>query len=148
MDDSKNALRAVQYVAQFYNPQNKVTLLNIIKDTEALCEIDSPELTPYFNAQKSSFCSLEEKKRELVNTAMAEAREILITAGFDEKNVAIKTKTKKKGIARDIVVESKEGYTTIIMGRRGLTGAREFFLGSVSQKVLNLARDISVLMVE
>ncbi len=34
------------------------------------------------------------------------------------------------------------------LGRRGLSGLKKFFLGSVSQKVLHAVKDISVLIVE
>jgi nucleotide-binding universal stress UspA family protein len=33
------------------------------------------------------------------------------------------------------------------MGRRGLSGIKEFFLGSVSQKVLQSAKAVSVVLV-
>ena len=55
--------------------------------------------------------------------------------------------TRKKGIARDIIDEARNGYDTVVMGKRGLSGIKEFFLGSVSQKVLNGAKDVSVLLV-
>jgi nucleotide-binding universal stress UspA family protein len=34
------------------------------------------------------------------------------------------------------------------MGKRGLSGIKDFILGSVSQKVFNTAKDISVLVVD
>jgi nucleotide-binding universal stress UspA family protein len=33
------------------------------------------------------------------------------------------------------------------LGKRGLTGIREFFMGSTSQKVIQLAKEASVLVV-
>ncbi|NNL41126.1 MAG: universal stress protein, partial [Desulfobacterales bacterium] len=52
-----------------------------------------------------------------------------------------------KGVARDIVKEAQSGYNTIVLGRRGQSGIKEFILGSVSQKVFHLVKDISVLVV-
>jgi nucleotide-binding universal stress UspA family protein len=54
---------------------------------------------------------------------------------------------RKKGIARDIINEAHAGYDTVVMGKKGLSGIKEFFLGSVSQKVLHGAEDLSVLLV-
>jgi len=34
-----------------------------------------------------------------------------------------------------------------VMGRRGLSGIKEFFMGSISQKVLALALDVPILLV-
>ncbi|MDI6687291.1 MAG: universal stress protein [Desulfobacterales bacterium] len=146
-DDSENAMRAVEFIEKFFTSDSKVTLFNVIEDTVALCEMNSPELTPYFKSQQSSFCILEDKKKNLVGSALKKAREKLIDAGFKAKNVNIKTKSKKKGVARDIVKEAQSGYNAIVMGRRGLSGIKDFILGSISQKVFNLVKDISVLIV-
>lgn len=147
IDDSENARRAVEFVANFFAPDNKITLFNVIPDTAALCAMNSPELTPYFKSQQSSFCLLEEKKRELVNQAVQKAKNILMDAGFDERNITVKSELKKSGVARDIVREAESDYDVIVLGRRGLSGIKDFILGSVSQKVFNLAKDISVLVV-
>ena len=147
IDDSENAVRAVEFIAHSFSTDNQITLFNVITDTAALCEMNSPELTPYFKSQQSSFCVLEEKKKELVNHAVQKAKNILMDAGFDENNITVKSGVKKSGVARDIVKEAKSGYNVIVMGRRGVSGIKEFILGSVSQKVFNLAKDISVLVV-
>ena len=147
IDDSENARRAVEFVANFFTPVNKITLFNVIPDTAALCAMNSPELTPYFISQQSSFCLLEEKKKELVNEAIKKAKEILLEAGFNENNIAAKSEIKKSGVARDIVNEAKSGYSVIVMGRRGLSGIKDFLLGSVSHKVFNAAKDVSILVV-
>jgi nucleotide-binding universal stress UspA family protein len=147
IDDSENAVRAVEFIANSFTTDNKITLFNVITDTAALCEMNSPELTPYFKSQQSSFCVLEEKKKDLVNQVVQKARNILMDAGFDENNITVKSEVKKSGVARDIVKEAESGYNVIVMGRRGVSGIKEFILGSVSQKVFNLAKDISVVVV-
>ena len=146
-DDSENAMRAVAYIAKYFSADRKITLFNIAQDTAALCDMNSPALTPYFKSQQSSFCTLEDKKKSLVDSALQKAREKLMTAGFEDKNVTIKTESKKKGVARDIAKEAQSGYNTIVLGRRGQSGIKEFLLGSVSQKVFHLVKDISVLVV-
>jgi nucleotide-binding universal stress UspA family protein len=147
MDDSENAQRAVAFVSESFSPQNTITLFNVMLDTATLCNMESPELTPIFRAQQSSFCALEDKKRELVNTAMDKARRLLTSAGFAEDNIKTKIANKRRGVARDILEEAGNGYDLIVIGRRGLTGVKEFFLGSTSHKVFTGARDISVLIV-
>jgi len=147
IDDSENALRAVAFVAKTFSTDNRVTLLNVMLDTATLCNMDSPELIPYFKVQQSAFCTLEDKKRELVKEAANKARETLLGAGFSADNITIKIQDKKKGVARDILAEGEQGYDLIVIGRRGISGIKEFFMGSISQKVLNGAKDISVLIV-
>ena len=146
-DDSENAMRAVQYVAETYSPDNQITLFSVLHDTAALCDMNSPELTPYFKSQQQAFCTLEEKKKSLVSTALAKAKDLLLNAGFDGESISIKTEPKKKGIARDLVAEAKSGYDLVVIGRRGISGIKEYFFGSISQKVLQLLDDTSILIV-
>jgi nucleotide-binding universal stress UspA family protein len=146
-DDSENAMRAVDFIAKNFKATGHVTLLSIIQDTESLCAMNSPELTPYFKSEQSNFCYLEEKKKELVQDAMERAKSILIGGVFSEKNIETKIQTKEHGIAQGIIKESQSGYDILAMGRRGVSGVKEFFLGSVSQKVFNHAKDISIVLV-
>ncbi|TFG44032.1 MAG: universal stress protein [Syntrophobacterales bacterium] len=146
-DDSENAMRAVDYVARFLAKDCRVTLFSVIPDTATLCDMNSPELTPYFKSQRDAFCVLENKKKEILTGAQLKARTLLVSNGFDEKQIQIKSDTKKKGIARDIAAEAQLGYDLIVVGRRGMSGIKEFFLGSTSQKILHLAQEVSNLIV-
>ncbi len=146
MDDSDNAFRSVELVARSFSSDNTIVLFNVMLDTAALCNMESPELTPLFRSQQLNFCVLEDKKRELVTAAMKRARDLLITAGFDEKNIEIRIENKKKDVARDILTEAENRYDMIVMGRRGISGFKEFFLGSISHKVFTGAKNISVLI--
>ena len=147
IDDSENALRAVEFVSNSFSTDNQVTLFNVIPDMATLCEMNSPELTPYFTSQQSAFCLLEDKKKELVGQALKKAKTMLLDAGFHENNITTKAALKNKGIARDIIQEAYDGYNVLVMGKRGVSGIKDFLLGSVSQKVFSLAKDVSVLFV-
>jgi nucleotide-binding universal stress UspA family protein len=146
-DDSDNAMRAVAYIANLLTKDSRITLFSVAPDTAAICELQSPELTPYFKAQQDSLCALEEKKREIISAAQLKAKALLMENGFKENQIRIKAEPKKKGIARDIVAEAKAGYDLVVMGRRGLAGIKELFMGSISQKVLALALDVPILLV-
>ena len=147
IDDSENAMRAVEYVSKTMTSDHEVTLFSVIPDSMAICDMNSPELVPYFQAQQESFCFLEEQKRKLMTNALENAKNLLIKAGFEAKAISVRANPKKMGVARDIVEEAKKGYTMIVLGRRGLSGIKEFFMGSISQKVLHLTKDASVLLV-
>jgi len=146
-DSSENALRAVEYVARSFSSEDTVNLFHVFSDTAVLCDMHSPELAEYFVAQQSSFCLLEEKKKEHVKEAMEKAKTLLQDAGFQEKNIGFKLEIKKRGIARDILREAEDGYDLIVIGRRGLSSIAEFFIGSISQKILNAAKKSAVLVV-
>ena len=147
IDDSENAIRAVEFITKSFTQDHRITLFSVILDTPAICDMNNPSLTPYFMAQKAAFCSVEDKKRAFVKEALQKAKGLLLNAGFEEKNITIKVEDKKKGVARAIIQEADLGYDTIVLGRRGLSGIQEFFLGSVSQKVLQSAKTVSVVLV-
>jgi len=147
-DDSENAMRAVEYVANRFTKENQITLFSIVPDTAALCDMNSPSLIPYFTEKQAVFCGLEDQKKELIDKAMLRAKDILLKAGFEDKQISMKVQTKKNGVARDISDEARSGYDTIVAGRRGLSAVKEFIFGSVSQKLLHMAEDVSIIVVD
>ena len=134
VDDSENAGRAVNFLADNFVRDLQITLFSVCPDTASLCEMDSPALIPYFKSRQSDFCVLEDEKKKLVQEALDGAREELMEKGFSPENIEVKLLTKKEGVARDIVSEALLGYDLIIMGRRGVSAVKEFFLGAFPKK--------------
>ncbi len=149
MDESDNSARAVEFVGKCIKQDADILLFSVLLNTEAMCAMQGPALTPYFVAEQSSFCILEDKKKELMKEALEKARQKLIQQGFDEKRIKTKTVERNKGIARDIISEANSGgFDLVVLGRRGLSGIMEFIMGSVSQKVLHGVHKASVLLVD
>jgi len=146
-DDSENAMRAIEFIADTFDKDNEISLFHVIQDTAALCDMNSPELTPYFVSQQTSFCTLEDQKKSLVEQAVEKAKDRLVSAGFSDRKIHIKLAVKKKNVAKDIIDEAHNGYGLIVLGRRGVSGIKDFLLGSISQKVLQLANEGSILFV-
>ena len=147
-DDSKNAVRAVEHVARYFKQDSEVTLFSVIPDYDFKCLMDLTALNPDQIEVHDSICSdLQNEKKRQVELLLQQAKNILVKSGFDKKNVTIKIDRKSSDVARDIVKEASTGYHTIVMGRRGRSALKEFFLGSISQKVLHAAKDKSVLIV-
>jgi len=147
IDESEGALKAVRFVAESMSKEHKVTIYSIVPNTLLICQMHDETFTPYFLAQRDAFCSLEDRKRDLLRDTQNKAREILLSAGFPRQNVELKLDKEEKGVAKDIINEAEKGYDIVVLGRRGLSGLKEFFLGSVSQKVLQGAKDITVVLV-
>jgi nucleotide-binding universal stress UspA family protein len=146
-DDSENAMRAVKFAAQHFLRDASVTLFSVLEDTSTLCAMNSPELTPYFKSEQKAFCTLEDKKRELVETAVQAARRYLVEAGFDNDNVKVKTQQRSGSVARDIISEAESGYDVVLIGKKGVSGLQDFLFGSVAQKVLQGVKNTAVLAV-
>jgi nucleotide-binding universal stress UspA family protein len=147
-DDSDNAMRAVAAITDFVTNEARVTLFHVAMNTEALCKMNSPELTPYFKSQQSTFCTMEDKKKELVDKAMQTAKTKLIEAGFAADNINLKLDNLRDGVAQDIIREAADGYDLIVLGRQGTSGVKQFLFGGTSQKVLSASKNASVLVVK
>jgi nucleotide-binding universal stress UspA family protein len=149
LDNSNNSLKAVKYVADNVMPTAMVTMFSVLPDPTAACELDGPSLAPIFKQNIKTFCTIEDAKKAAVEGFMEEAQKTLVKAGFPSKNVAIRIRKKKVGIARDILKEVERGkYDTIVIGRRGLSGIKQYVFGSVSNKVLHLAKKVAVVLVD
>ncbi|MDY6904635.1 MAG: universal stress protein [Thermodesulfobacteriota bacterium] len=147
-DESENAMRAVDFVGTNMPGESSVTLFHVVLDTESICSLHSPELVPYFKSQQAAFCTLEDKKKEVVGAAMESARNALIQCGFDANSVTTKVVNREKGIARDILAEIQKGeYDLVVLGKKGLSGIKEFIMGSIPQKIVQHASGASVLLV-
>jgi len=149
LDNSKNSLKAINYVANTFKPAATITMFSVLPDPTAACELDGPSLIPIFKENIRTFCIIEDAKKAAVQGFMDEAKKSLVKAGFPAKNISIRVRKKKVGIARDIVKEAQQGkYDTLVVGRRGLSSIQQFMLGSVSNKVLHTAKKITIIIVD
>lgn len=148
-DDSDNAMRAVDFIGAHLSLDCRITLFSVLPDTESLCLMQSPELTPYFLEQQTVFCILEEKRKEVLLAAQQQAGDCLANCGFPADLITMKSNKRQKGIARDIINEADSGaYDLVVLGKKGHSAIKDFFMGSVSQKVLNGVKKASVLLVD
>jgi nucleotide-binding universal stress UspA family protein len=148
LDDSANAMRAVEQIAGTYSPENQITLYSALPEVDFRCIMDLNSLNREQLELHYSLCDdMQIQKKHQVELALKRAKNLLLQSGFAEKNITIKIDRGSSDIARDIVNESDSGHDIIVMGRRGRSALKEFILGSISQKVLHSVKDKSVLIV-
>ncbi len=79
--------------------------------------------------------------RQEIQGVFDKAERQLIEAGFQADAVSSKMMFGAKSRAEAIAKEASDNeYDTIVMGRRGLSGVKDFFIGRVSNKVIHIAR--------
>jgi nucleotide-binding universal stress UspA family protein len=141
IDGSENAMRAVDHLSfmlnSCWNSETQVRLLNIRPD---FITFSGPIIIPHLSAGKEY-----EKKTDFF---LKKAEEMIQEADLPPGQVDRKIYLKSTDIARTILSEAQKGdYGTIVIGRRGISKAKEFFMGSVSNKILQQAVDKAVWIV-
>jgi nucleotide-binding universal stress UspA family protein len=141
VDESENARRAVSYVAQILAGIKgfKVLILHVIRQPEE----------DYFPTSSEKNRWLGQYKLK-VDAMLKDYRQILIRAGFAPEDVSVRSTLRYcPSLAECILAErDQSGYSTIVVGRQGLSRSEEFLFGSVSSKIVNHARDCTIWVVE
>jgi nucleotide-binding universal stress UspA family protein len=141
VDESENARRAVSYVSQLLAGVKglKVLILHVISQPEE----------DYFptSAEKEKWLS---KYKLKVDVMLENYRQMLIREGFDPGDVSVRSTLRYcPSMAECILTERDETkYSTIVVGRQGISRSEEFLFGSVSSKIVNHARNCTVWVVE
>jgi nucleotide-binding universal stress UspA family protein len=134
VDESDNARRAVAYVGRLLKGAKdyNVLILHVIRQPE---EDYFPDV-----AEKEKWLSQYKLK---VDVVLKNYRQILIQAGFAPEAVSVRATLRHcPSLAECILAEHKDAnYSTIVVGRQGLSHSEEFLFGSVSSKIVNHARN-------
>lgn len=141
VDDSENARRAVSYVSQLLAGLKgfKILILHVINQPEE----------DYFStsAEKENWLSTNQLK---VDVMLENYRQILISEGFDPDDISVRSTLQYcPSLSECILAEQdKTKYSTIVVGRQGLSRSEEFLFGSISSKIVTHARNCTVWVVE
>ena len=144
VDGSENALRAVDHLAFMLDPEARpdITLLHVSPMLQNVCPIDFGEDVSAVDDLEVAF---EQQTARCMDDFYPKAVKVLRDGGFDEDRIEMVTKTKALGVARTVVAEAEaRGSSTIVIGRRGDTGSKEFFMGSISQRIVHRAEGRTV----
>ena len=147
VDDSRHSQNAVRYAAGIYEALKdvKFTLMHV-----------QPTISQYLlaEARKSprAYAELEKvnrKNSEAGRRLLENFKKQMVALGLSEGDIQISNRPRTLGVARDILEYSEAGhFDALIMGRRGLSGLEEVFLGGVSANVVNNSVDTPVWLVD
>ncbi len=140
LDSSENAMRAVEYVATTLGGFDfNITLLNVIRGVRYF----QPEFPDLFLPK----VQMEAAEKE-ISSVFDKAKRCLTDAGFKSNQITTKIISDAYSRSEAIVQEARAGdYGTIVLGRRGLSRVKEFFMGRVSKKVIQTIRNRAVWVV-
>ncbi|AGW13056.1 universal stress protein [Megalodesulfovibrio gigas] len=154
VDGSDNSMRAVRYTGAMVgtNPTFRVRLLHV----ERLPERDT-------FADDASWRHACLENREIMQAFLAQARQALLEGGLPAESVteqyvaACNSPHAEPGapfcsrgssVSLEILRHmEQDDFGTVVIGRRGLSKAEEFIFGSVSNKIMHLAKGCTVWVV-
>jgi len=149
LDGSEISSKVVEFAAKTVSENSFITLFSVIPNVDLLCELDPPFIKGFAPKQYPDYCrTIQDEKKRLLEETLQAGRQVFLGAGFKAESMSTKVEIMNNDIALTIIEEARTGYDLIVLGRRGHSGLKEFFFGSVSQKILQAVKDISVLIVE
>lgn len=132
MDSSENALRAVDHGGFMLSGTDcEVTIFHSMRHLRRFVPI---EILEDIQGIEELW---KEKSGEQFAPYLERAIEILTGAGFERERIKVKIESGSRSAADDILKMARDReFGTIIMGRRGLSAVKEFFMGSITRKVI------------
>ncbi len=139
-ESSQRALKEAAVIAQGCNVEEAAVL-----------HVHDPAVDATFPYHESITAEQMENFEKMMEENKKESEKILSKAAkfLENKNIRTRTILKEGHPSHTIVNVAKEGgFDMIVLGSRGLGGLKKFFLGSVSNAVVQEAENCSVLVVK
>ena len=147
VDGSERAIQTVNYVKAFM-PVDKNTRIVLFHVFSGLPEAYRDlETHPNCAIALEKLKNQETEQQKKIMAYLEQAKKILITGGFPEESVEIKFHPLTKGVARDIIDEARNGYSAVVLRRRGMGALKRIILGSVAVKLLQSLNSIPLIFV-
>jgi nucleotide-binding universal stress UspA family protein len=152
LDDSEAAWRGVEYVARAFGKRAgvEVTLFHVLAGLPASLWEEGHILTDEEKrTRKNLIVTWERAKEKKWEDLVERAKGRLEKAGISSAGVRKEFEPDYSNVAQEIIHEARTGgYSTVVLGRRGLGPIKSFLVGSVTNKVLHHAQGFAVTVVE
>lgn len=147
VDDSRHSENALRYAASLRETVSDLKfLLFHVQPTISQYLLDEAKQKPsaYNELQK-----LMRKSNQAAHTLLEKDKLLLMSHGVADVDIQLLTLPRKFGVAKDILEHSTAMlYDAILVGRRGLSGLADVFLGSVSANIVDNSQLIPVWLVD
>jgi len=145
-DGSESSLRSAAYLAGLYRDTTdaEVTVLHVSPSIPPIYteEMHDPAIQKKFEAWKT-------RKEEEARGYLKEAVRVLKDGGFPERQIKTRSSAQAVGVARDIIREADAARAdAVLIGKKGMGWLDEHFLGTISNKLLEIAEGRPLCVVE
>jgi nucleotide-binding universal stress UspA family protein len=145
-DGSEQSLEAVRYISTILLPENTDMVLFSVGTgfPEVFWDMNS---NPLYRSKKTKVMGWLADHQLAIGEFKEKALKILTDAGFLEEAVYVKTQTKRAGILKDIIQESYQNYSAIVVGRSGVSRLKDLIFGSMAPKLADKIKHIPTIIV-
>jgi len=152
VDDSKNAMKAVEYVAaQCRGTQElRIGLVHVLPNLPAIFWDEGHILSEDEKKERKRVVDkwLTDRQAKM-EPVFKKATELLQAAGITLQQIQTKSISDSTDVAESILEEARDGgYQTIVVGRRGISEGKRLLLGSVTSKIISQGSGLAVTIVE
>jgi nucleotide-binding universal stress UspA family protein len=147
VDDSRHSENAVRYAADLHGtvPQLSHVIIHI-EPTISQYLLDEARTKPGARAQLDR---LMRKSHDAARELLEKQKALMVSLGVAETDIKTISLPRKFGVAKDILEYGTALlYDAIILGRRGLSGLAETFIGSVSNNIVHNSPLLPVWLVD
>ena len=145
VDGSDQSLSAVRYVGRLFSKHTQVVLLHVMAEIPEAFRDMHVDSSGHRDAHLLGIWKVHQE--EIIFGFMQKAQAILSSAGIAPEAVSIKVQNIRSGIARDIINESYQEYSALVIGRTGASKIEEITMGSVTSKLVEKIGHIPVIVV-
>lgn len=152
VDGSESSLKAVDYISDHFSMVRDltITILHVLPYAPSVFWDDGHILTQDERKARKDVVERWLSNQQLrIEPIFRSAIERLMRGGMREEQIETKVISDSTDVAESILEESKIGsYRTLVVGRRGFSQAKRFFMGSVTNKIINHGAGMAICIVE
>jgi len=146
VDGSENAMDAVRYAGQFFDPERTdMTLIHIMAELPDM--VDDLKTIASIDPAALETDAWHQKMAEQTRQMMAAAESILIGIGYEKASIHIIIRTRENGVAKDITAECGKDYDALILGRRGGNDPTDIIVGATAYRMMSAIEHLPVVIV-
>ena len=139
--NSKRVLNQASWLLTQAGPM-EVTILHV------LAPLIAKDMASIWTGLTEMASTIEQRTIDDAKDMLSQAKTYLIESDIPALAIRTQLETSAPGVARTILRVAREGgYGSIMIGRRGIARTKRFLFGSVSNKIVQQARDMAVWVV-
>jgi nucleotide-binding universal stress UspA family protein len=144
IDSSPNSKRVLEQAGWLLAEAGPmaVTILHV------LAPLIGQEMASMWTGLTDMASTMEQRQIDDAEEMLSQAKTYLTECDIPAFAIKTRLETRAPEVAQAVLKEAREGgYGSIIIGRRGISRTRRFLFGSVSNKIVQQARDMAVWVV-